>query len=97
MYFVRLEWIGIMATSFDLKERLGSGHFGEVWRAIDVGLNTVRALKLIPPSRVFNPKNLYHEAQVLKSAEHPNVVRVEDTGTMADGKIYIAMEYLPKG
>jgi serine/threonine-protein kinase len=68
-----------------------------VWRAIDVGLDTIRALKLIHPSRVNNPSNLFHEAQTLKAAEHPNVVRVEDTGKMDDGRIYIAMEYLPKG
>ncbi|MFA5393701.1 MAG: serine/threonine-protein kinase [Candidatus Ratteibacteria bacterium] len=86
-----------MATSFDMKERLGSGHFGEVWRVMDVALSTIRALKLISPIRVFKPDNIFHEAQVLKSAEHPNVVRVEETGTMADGRIYIAMEYLPKG
>jgi serine/threonine protein kinase len=86
-----------MAASFDFKERLGSGHFGEVWKVVDIGLGTIRALKLIPASRVFNPKNVFHEAQVLKAAEHPNVVRVEDTGTMSDGRIYIGMEYLPKG
>jgi serine/threonine protein kinase len=86
-----------MATTFDMKERLGSGHFGEVWRVVDVALNTVRALKLIPPTRVLNPNNIFQEAQVLKSAEHPNVVRVEETGTMDDGRIYIAMEFLPKG
>lgn len=86
-----------MAASFDFKERLGAGHFGEVWRVIDTGLNAVRALKLIPPSKVLNPANIFHEAQVLKEAEHPNVVRVEETGTMADGRIYVAMEYLPKG
>lgn len=84
-----------MATSFDMKERCGSGHFGEVWRVVDVALNTVRALKLIPPTKVFKPDNIFHEAQVLKSAEHPNVVQVAETGTMADGRIYIAMEYMP--
>ncbi|MBW2596099.1 MAG: serine/threonine protein kinase [Deltaproteobacteria bacterium] len=86
-----------MAASFDFKERLGAGHFGEVWRVVDTGLNAVRALKLIPPSKVLNPKNIFHEAQILKKAEHPNVVKVEETGTMEDGKIYIAMEYLSKG
>lgn len=86
-----------MATSFDFKERLGTGHFGEVWRVVDTGLNATRALKLIPPDKVWNPDNIFHEAQILKQAEHPNVVKVEETGTMADGKIYIAMEYLPKG
>jgi len=73
------------------------GHFGDVWRVVDTGLDSVRALKLIPPTKVWNPQNIFHEAQKLKQAEHPNVVRVEETGTMADGKIYVAMEYLPKG
>lgn len=86
-----------MAASFDYKERLGTGHFGEVWRVIDTGLNAVRALKLIPPSKVLNPNNIFHEAQVLKQAEHPNVVKVEETGTLSDGRIYVAMEYLKKG
>ena len=86
-----------MAASFDFKERLGMGHFGDVWRVVDTGLDSVRALKLIPPAKVWNPQNIFHEAQILKQAEHPNVVRVEETGTMADGKIYVAMEYLPKG
>ncbi len=84
-----------MAVGFDFKERLGAGHFGEVWRVIDTGLNAERALKLILPTKVPNPANFFHEAQVLKAAEHPNLVKVEDTGTMADGRIYVAMEYLP--
>lgn len=86
-----------MAASFDFQRRLGAGHFGEVWMAVDTGLNATRAVKLIPPLKVLNPKNIFHEAQILKGAEHPNVVRVEETGTLADGRIYLAMEYLPKG
>jgi len=86
-----------MAVSFDYKERLGAGHFGEVWRVIDMGLNAERALKLISPTKVLNLSNIFQEAQALKSAEHPNVVKVEETGTLLDGRIYIAMEYLPKG
>ena len=63
----------------------------------DTGLNAKRALKLIPPAKVMNPTNFFHEAQVLKAVEHPNIVRVEETGAMDDGRIYVAMEYLPKG
>lgn len=86
-----------MAANFDFLKRLGSGHFGEVWLAIDTGLDVKRAVKLIPTIKVLNPKNFFHEAQVLKAAEHPNVVRIEETGRISDGRIYIAMEYLPKG
>ena len=85
-----------MAAKFDLQVRLGAGHFGEVWRAVDTSLNVERALKLIAPSKVLDPNNFFHEAQMLKAAEHPNVVRVEGAGLYPDGRIYVAMEYLPK-
>ena len=86
-----------MASAFDFKERLGAGHFGEVWRVVDTGLNTERALKMIAPTKVLNPSNFFHEAQILKAVEHPNVVKVEETGQFSDGRIYVAMEYLAKG
>jgi len=54
-------------------------------------------LKLIPPDKPINPTNFFHEAQLLKAAEHPNVVHIEDTGTLDDGRLYVAMEFLPKG
>ncbi len=86
-----------MAAGFDFRQRLGSGNFGEVWLVTDTGLDAERALKLIPPDKVLNPQNFFHEAQLLKSVEHPNIVRVHETGKMSDGRLYVAMEYLPKG
>lgn len=86
-----------MAVQFDFKKRLGSGNFGEVWLAIEMGLNATCAVKLIPPNRVINPNNFFHEAQILKAAEHDNVVRILETGTLPDGRIYVAMEYLKRG
>lgn len=86
-----------MAATFDFKERLGAGHFGEVWRVVDTGLNAERALKVIPSSKVLYPANFFHEAQTLKAVEHPNIVKVEETGELPGNRIYVAMEYLPKG
>jgi serine/threonine protein kinase len=86
-----------MAVAFDFLKRLGSGYFGEVWHAVDTGLKCEVALKCIPPNKVLNEKNFFQEAQTLKSAEHPNVIRVNDTGTLDDGRIYVSMEYLSKG
>lgn len=86
-----------MPVSFDFKKRLGSGYFGEVWHAIDTGLGCEVALKCIPPKKIIYKDNFYQEAQVLKASEHPNVVRVNDTGDLDDGQIYVSMEYLPNG
>jgi serine/threonine protein kinase len=84
-------------VSFDFKKRLGAGHFGEVWLVIDTCLNVTRALKLIPPTKVLDPNNVFAEAQILKAVEHANIVKVEEAGYLEDGRIYVAMEYLPKG
>lgn len=86
-----------MTASFEFRERLGSGYFGEVWRAIDNGLGCEIALKCIPPDKIINSANLHQEAQTLKASEHPNIVRVTETGTLSDGRVYVSMEYLPQG
>jgi serine/threonine protein kinase len=86
-----------MAVSFDFRKRLGSGYFGEVWHVIDTGLGCEVALKCIPPGKIINQGNFFQEAQVLKASEHPNIVRVNDTGTLSDDRIYVSMEYLPHG
>jgi serine/threonine protein kinase len=86
-----------MAAGFILKRRLGAGQFGEVWLAFDSALAIDRAVKLVPPSKVQSEERFFEEAQVLKSVTHDNIVCVEDAGRMEDGRLYIAMEYLPKG
>jgi serine/threonine protein kinase len=86
-----------MSVSFDLIKKLGSGFFGEVWYAKDTHLGDECALKIVPKERVINQDNLFHEAQVLKYAEHLNIVRVLDAGEFDDSKIYIKMEYLKNG
>lgn len=90
-----MEFNVIMAVSFDFKKRLGSGYFGEVWHAVDTGLMCDVALKCIPPDKIINQKNFYQEAQILKAAEHPNIVRVNETGLLNDGRVYVSMELLP--
>lgn len=86
-----------MAHNFDFISRLGAGHFGEVWLVREIALDVQKALKLIPPDKIPNKSNFFQEAQILKSVEHPNVVRVDEAGTMLDGRIYVAMEYLERG
>src|SRR5260370_14164399 len=71
-----------MTIAFSLKRRLGQGHFGEVWLALDRALAIDRAVKLIDVSRVTNPDNFFAEAQLLREVAHPNIVRVEEAGRM---------------
>ncbi len=83
-----------MAFAFDLKRRLGDGYFGEVWEALEIGLKQECAVKLIPKNKIINQKNFFLEAQVLKSSEHSNIVKIFETGIYDKDRIYLSMECL---
>ena len=82
---------------FDFRKRLGSGNFGEVWLVVDTALGTERAIKLIPVTKVPDKNNFFREAQILKVAEHSNIVHVYETGMLDENRVYVAMEYLRRG
>ncbi len=84
---------------YEVLDRLGRGGTGVVWRACDVRLGRVVALKLL--SRPRAPDDLvttYHarfqrEARVAVTLNHVNIVRGLDYGE-SDGYVYFAMEFV---
>jgi serine/threonine-protein kinase len=82
---------------YEVLERLGRGGTGVVWRARDVRLGRVVALKLL--ARPREPDDLvtsYHarfqrEARAAVTLNHVNIVRGLDYGE-ADGYVFFAME-----
>lgn len=65
-----------------LKGFLGSGGMGEVHRAWDAGLERAVAVKFLRSSDPREADRLLLEARLQARVEHPNVVRVHDTGTL---------------
>ena len=89
----------IIADRYKLRQEIGEGGMGTVYLAEQ--LRPVRrmvALKLIKPG--MDSRNVLarfdSERQALALMEHPNIARVLDAGTTADGRPFFVME-LVKG
>ncbi|MEA3499909.1 MAG: protein kinase, partial [Candidatus Marinimicrobia bacterium] len=66
---------------YTIKEKIGHGGFGAVYRAFDEEMNIDKALKIIPANMVNNEEamdNLRKEAQTMINLSHENIVRVYD-------------------
>src|ERR1700720_2868117 len=84
----------LAGTRYRLIERVGSGGMGTVYLAEDSVLGRRVALKIIdlPEPRGDLSARLLREAQILARLEHPGIVPVHDAGTLADGRVFYAMQ-----
>jgi serine/threonine protein kinase len=79
---------------YRLERQLGHGSMGEVWLARDLELERPVALKLLAPDA--ERARFEREARAVAALGHPNVTRLYDYGE-AEGRPYMALEYLPGG
>ncbi len=81
---------------YEVDDVLGTGGMGEVYRARDLRLQRVVALKVLPDQLAGDPAALARferEAQALAALSHPHVVAVHDFG-QAGGRAFAVMELL---
>ncbi len=78
---------------YELIEVIGSGGMATVWRARDIKLERMVALKRPHPVPVGDPRHdrLAREAQLSASINHPHLVTVHDAGSDTEG-LYLVME-----
>ena len=73
--------IGAQLGSLEITELLGKGGMGEVYRARDLRLKRVVAIKILPEefSRDFDRVSRFQrEAEVLASLNHPRIAGIYD-------------------
>ncbi len=91
---------GPAGEEFVLKDFLGLGAFGEVYRAIGATSGLVVAIKLLSESQFEGAEateSLVNEATLAREIEHPNVVKVLHSGVDSTLGPYLIMEYVPGG
>ncbi|MDJ0756588.1 MAG: protein kinase [Ardenticatenaceae bacterium] len=84
---------------FDLKEQIGAGSFGAVYRAVQSGIGREVAIKVILPKYANDPTFIRYfeaEAQTIARLEHPHVVPLYDFWREPNNA-YLVMRYLRGG
>jgi serine/threonine protein kinase len=84
----------IFADRFVIEAEAGAGGMGRVYSAVDRIGGEIVALKVLSAEDGASVERFSREAQVLSKLSHPGVVRYVDHGVTAEGKRYIAMEWL---
>jgi serine/threonine-protein kinase len=80
-------------VGYRIEEQIGRGGMGVVYRAYDLRLKRLVALKLIAPEFALDSQfreRFAEETELAMSLEHPNVVPIHDAGDV-DGRLYLAM------
>ena len=82
-------------NKYRLEQLLGRGGMGAVYRARDMRLDRLVAVKVVRAELLGDVearRRFRREAQIVARLQHPSIVSVHDYGTFADGGAYLVME-----
>jgi WD40 repeat protein/tRNA A-37 threonylcarbamoyl transferase component Bud32 len=94
-----LPTLGPVVPGYEILDELGHGGMGIVYKARQVGLNRIVALKTILTSGRDGSKALERfrrEAEVLAQIHHPHIVQIYEVGE-ADGQPFFSLEFVAGG
>lgn len=90
---------GTRLRAYEIRDQLGTGGFGEVYRAFQPVIGREVAIKIILPAFANQPdfvRRFEGEAQLVARLEHPHIVPLYDYWRDPDGA-YLVMRYIRGG
>lgn len=88
--------IGQTIAHYEIQEVLGEGGMGVVYKARDVNLGRLVAMKFLQPHRYAEAgerDRFILEAKAASSLDHPNICTIYEIDTAPNGQLFIAMAY----
>jgi eukaryotic-like serine/threonine-protein kinase len=82
---------------YEIQARIGEGGMGVVYKARQVSIDRVIALKMLNPQMAGDQQwvqRFYNEAKACSRLQHPNTIRMFDFGQTSDGRLFMTMEFL---
>ncbi len=86
-----------IAPGIEIRQLVGAGSMGRVYRGFQKGIERDVAVKILHRELSASPgvvARFHREAKVASHLAHPHVVHILLLGQLADGAMYIVMEYL---
>src|SRR5688500_15215499 len=93
--------VGQTIGHYKIEAKLGEGGMGIVYRAFDMHLDRLAAIKMLRPGMTVSPerkRRFVQEAKAASALNHPNIIHVYDIDSFdsPDGPTdFIAMEFVP--
>ena len=87
---------GTRLGPYEIRDQIGAGGMGEVYRATDTRLDRTVAIKVLPEHLADDPQRrerFEREARAVSSLNHPHICTLHDVGEQ-DGIHYLVMEYV---
>ena len=87
----------LLADRYRLEEEIGRGAFGVVFRAVQEGLDSEVAIKVLRPRAVDEDgarRRFEREVEIAKSLKHANTIRILDVDVTLKGLPFYVMEYV---
>jgi tRNA A-37 threonylcarbamoyl transferase component Bud32 len=82
---------------YEIQARIGEGGMGVVYKARQVSIDRVVAIKMLNAQMAADPtwvQRFYNEAKACSRLQHPNTIRMFDFGQTSDGRLFMSMEFL---